>query len=501
MNAAPAPDDTSADAGLGQVLNIWWRQRVWLALLALAGAAVVALLAAVVLAIRPARQETTLVFRLLFDGLDRGQYPTGRQFTPSDIVTTKVLQEVYRRNALERFIKFEDFKDALAVTARNPAIDRLRREYQGKLQDRRLTPADRQKIEEEYELQARSQLGGQYTLVLDVPGSLARWPETLAGKVLDDTLAAWAEQSRDQGVFKFDLNTFSENILAEINPDTDDYPVLLDRLRVVIERVRQNLTELARVPGARLVRVGERQVSLGELEAGLNDDVKYRLSMVEAPVYTMNFSRNQTLSGAYIREQLFRLQRETQSVRSQIAATQDGLADYSASRSGATPGNEGNAGGAVGDSFIDRMLDLSTRGSDVAFRQELVNEMVRLGTREADLEDERSIYEKMQKAFGQNSDAARERRAEFEPWVQEQIRDMMAKLRRTLEEVALLHREISERNLQASMVYAVPDPVQQETVSRLSLGLVLKLSVAAWIFFMGATLVVQAWRGLSGSRE
>jgi hypothetical protein len=501
MSTASASDDTSADLGLGQVLSLWWRQRARFALLALAGAAIVALLAAVVLAIRPARQETTLVFRLLFEGVDRGQYPTGKRFTPSDIVTTKVLQEVYRRNALERFIKFEDFKDALAVTARNPAIDRLRREYQGRLQDRRLTPADKKKLEEEYELQAKPLLGGQYTLVLDIPGSFARWPETLAGKVLDDTLAAWAEQSRDLGVFKFDLNTFSENILTEINPDTDDYPVLLDRLRVVIERVRENLNELARVPGARLVRVGERKVSLGELEAALNDDVKYRLSMIEAPVYTLNFSRNRTLSGAYIREQLFRLQRETQSVRSQIAAAKEGLADYSASRSGASSGGEGIAGGAGGDSFIDRMLDLSTRGSDVAFRQDLVNEMVRLGAREAALEDERSIYEKMQKSLAQNSAAAKERRAELEPWVQEQIRDMMTKLRRTLGEVALLHREISERNLQASMVYAVPDPVQQETVSRFTLGLVLKLSAAIWILFMGTTLVVQAWRGLGGGRE
>jgi hypothetical protein len=491
----------AADIGLGTIVSFWWNRRTRFVLQGLAVAAGVLLLGVAALALRPVRQETTLGFQLLFDGVERGQYPNGKRFSPSDIVATKVLQEVYRRNALERFIKFEDFKDALVVTNLNPALERLRREYQAKLQDRRLVPADRKKLEDEYDVQAKPLQGGRYTLVLDIKGPFSRWSETLAGKVLDDTLATWAEQSRDRGVFRFDLNTFSENILAEIDPDSDDYPVLLDRLRVTIERIRGNLAELARVPGARLVRVGDRKVSLGELELSLNDDVKYRLSMIEAPVYTMNFSRNRTLSGAYIREQLFRLQRETQTVQSQIAVAREGLEGYSASRAGATAGNEGSAGGLPSDSFIDRLLDLSTRGSDVSFRQDLVNEIIRLGDQEAALQDERLIYQKMQTALGETGKVAvAVRRAELEPWVQEQIKDMLQKLRRTLGEVSLLHREISERNLQPSIIYTVREPAQQVSLSRVDLRLVVMGSVAIWLAAMAGLMGLAAWREMGSNR-
>lgn len=496
----PMTADPSAPEGVGfgQVVSLWWRRRVSLVLAGLAWAGVFALLAAAVFALRPVRQESSLVFQLLFEGVERGQYPTGKRFAPSDIVATKVLQEVYRRNALERFIKFEDFKDALVVTNLNPALERLRREYQGKLQDRRLTPADKKKLEDDYALQAKPLQGGRFTLVLDIQGAFSRWPETLAGKVLEDTLTVWAEQSRDLGVFRFDLNTFTENILTEIDPNNDDYPVLLDRLRVTADRIRSNLAELARVPGARLVRVGPRKVSLGELEVQLTDDIKYRLSMIEAPVYTMSFYRNRLLSESYIREQLFRLDRESQSIRSQIAAAKEGLASYSASRAGMTPGADGSAG--VSDNFIDRMLDLSTRSADVAFRQDLVNDMIRLGAEEAALQEERLIYLKMQKALGQTGRATTLKRSEMEPWVQEQIRDMLIKLRRSLTELSLLHAEISTRNLQSSMVYTVPDPAQQESVSRFDLRTVATGSIFLWGLTMLVVLGVTAWREITAER-
>ncbi|HLA40093.1 MAG TPA: hypothetical protein VJ417_08855, partial [Candidatus Glassbacteria bacterium] len=457
--------------GLTEVMAFWWRERVRIASLALGGLAAAGALVLAAYVLRPARQETTLNARMLFEGVDRGQYPNGNRFAPADLVATPVLQEVFRRNGMDRFVEFEDFKDSFAVTNVNPATERLRREYQARVQDRRLTPPDRQKIENEFETRLKSLQNGEYTLVLDAKGTFRRWPKTLAGKILDDVLNAWAEQSRARGLFRFDLNIYSENILGEIDPDTDDYPLVLDRLRVLIDRVLRNLQQLSAIPGSRLLRVGDRNISLGEIEVLLQDDLEYRLSMIEAPVYTAGLSRDQMMSTAYIREQLFRLQRETQNAQSQIAGVQQALATYSASRAGGLPGvSEGAAQtSAPGESFLDQVLDLSTQGADIGFRQDLVRDLLRLNREIASLADERQIYERMQSELAAKGRKVEAARSEMEPWVQEQIRNLLAGLRRTLGYVRLLHEEISEKNLQPSMVYTTAEPLRQRSLSTVSL--------------------------------
>lgn len=484
----------------GEVLSLWWRERVSLLRWAIAGLVATAVVLLGILTFGPNRQETTLTFRLIFDGIDKGQYPNGTRFAPAHLVATPVLQEVYRRNGLAQFIEFEDFKDAFAVTAVNPATERLRREYQARVQDRRLASVDRKKLEDEYATRVQVLQRGEYTLVLNIGGTFQRWPETLAGKVMDDVLGVWVEQSRGRGLLRFDLNIFSENILNELNPALDDYPMLLDRMRVVIERVRKNLQELAATEGARLLRVEARRVSLGELDVQLQDAVKYRLSMIEAPVYTLGLFKERELTSSYITEQLFRLQREAQSTKSQIAAVHQSLAGYNASRAGggAMP-SEGNPSMQQSSgSFLDQMMDLSAQGTNVTFRQDLVWRLLKLDRELAELADERQVYEKMQQALNADGRKVELDRKEVEPWVQQQIAGMIEGLRQTLGVVRLLHAEIAQRNLQPSMVYSVPDPLEQRLISSLGFAKLVVVLGFGWALYLGLVLAILAWRGFVG---
>jgi hypothetical protein len=499
ISETPRPTPLAGPA-LGSILACLWEARARIAVMALTGLIVVGALAAIVFLFRPVRQENALAFQLNFEGVAKGAYPDGSRFSPSDIVNTTVLQEVYRRNALNRFIEFEDFNDAIAVTSANPELDRLRREYGDRLQDRRLTPADKRKLEDEYADRAALLQNGKFTLVLDLDRPFERWPENLAGKVLDDTLSVWAGQSRDRGVFKFDLNTFSDKILDDLDPETDDYPMLLDRMRVSIERILLNLEDLEEIPGARLIRVGENHLSLGEVKLMLQDDVKYRLKMIEAPVYATGLYRAPTLAAAYVREQLARLQRETDAVQNRITSARQALRDYEASRLGVTSvrGEKRETFAApaasIGDSFIDRVLDLSTRATDTSFRQGLVRSILALNDTLADLANEREVYVNMQASLARQRAAGDTAGSDVEPWVAGQIKTLMAEVRRELGYVRLLHAAISERNLQPSMVYTVPDPVLQVRVSPLGLRAIVLLSAFVWLSYVAAMLAVFAWR-------
>jgi len=81
-----------------------------------------------------------------------------------------------------------------------------------------------------------------------------------------------------------------------------------------------------------MVRVGEQQVSIGELEVALQDDLKFRASKIEAMVYASVPSHGRMLSVPYVNEQLFKLQLRAHAYQSRIKVIDDALASYSTSR-------------------------------------------------------------------------------------------------------------------------------------------------------------------------
>lgn len=490
------PDKSQDNAGFVMMFGIWWRNRVRIAVHVIAAGAVAAALLAAVFVLRPTQQQSTVVFRLLFKGVENGEYPNGMRFTPSDIVSTPVLTEVYKRNGLEEFGDFEDFKSAFAVLNSNPSIERLRREYAPRLEDRRLAPVDRQNLEAEYENRMKAAQNGEFTLVLQMDGAVKGWPQTLAGKVLEDVLTVWADQSRSRGVFKFDLNIYSENLLVDITNSTTDYTLLLDRLRLAINRILDNLDALAQTPGAHLVRVGERKVSLGELQASLRDNVTFDLREINSIIFSFGLFREPVLTEAYLKEQLFRLEVERKELQSRNEGMQRTVTEYAANRSGSgvaagATGSGGNAGlmPQLSDGFLDRILDLSGQNTDIVFRQDISRQIIDNEKAIYTLESERQLYQRsldaLQKGANQGSVKGRE-------IADERIKNLVSRLRTTLRDVTLLHEELSNRNLQPSTIYTLVQPLQQERVSEIRLvvvALVLILGAAAYLGLMMVSLV------------
>lgn len=512
---APAADE-NAEGGIDlfAVFDGWRRQRGRIFLLASAGAVAAAVVVVAVYVLRPARQETSLTFRLLFPGVEKGQYPNGAAFIPTDIVATPVLEEVYRRDELARFLRFDQFKDALAVFDDNPALNRLRREYQDRLSARTLTTAERDKLENAYESKLKALQNGEFTLVARLEGRLESWPPPLSGKVLEDALTVWAEQSRSRGVFHFDVSTFSDNILPR-PPFMEDYPILLDRLRVALNRILNNLRQLSAVPGAGLIRAGDRDVSIGELQVALEDDLHFKLGMIEAPVYAMGFFRNPLLTNTYIREQMFRLQLASDEARNRADAIKDALTRYAASRPGSAraSGNATSIGGSnattatngtispqISDSFLDQVVELSNQGADVSFRQDLSRKLIDADGELAGIESERQIYERILQGLGE-SEAARpalnaEDRGQWQNRVDDQITAMLAGLKRNLKDLNALNQEIAQQSLQPSLIYTVVEPLRQERVSPVSMRTVVLAIGCVYLVYLGICLVSLTWRNM-----
>jgi hypothetical protein len=509
--------DAGGELDLFSIIATWWSHRVRIALLALAGAAVGAAIFAAVYALRPSQQEATLTFRVLFDGVDKGQYPNGTRFTAADIVSTPVLQKVYQRNDLTKTLPFGEFKAAFSVIDSNPALERLRRVYQDRLNARALNQVDRSKLEDEYQSKLRAMQNNTFTLVAQLSQrSFTSWPRPLIGKVMNDILSEWVEESRAQGVFKFDLNVFSENIIANVLSAEDDYLVLVDRLRVTINRILRNLSDLSAIPGARLVRVGEQQVSLGEVEVALQDDLKFSTSKIESTIYAYSLYRDRTVALAYINDQLFKLQLEARADQSRLRVLDDALGTYSTGRAASAHAEAGSAAtgatgatgqspfGAqtimpqLGDSFLNRVMELSTQNSDIAFRQDLARQSIEIGRGTVDIESERQVYERMLTSLNEvDKKLDPKEREDKRTWLLQQFAQLVANLKDTLRKVQLVHEGISQRSLQPSMVYTIVEPLYVQRMSLVSTRNTVLLVGFVWCVYVGAILVGLAWHSMN----
>src|SRR5208283_1913071 len=511
--ASPARDGPSAgELRVLDLFGLWWSERRRIVLLALAGLAVAAGVVLAAMLLRPTQQMSALTLRLLFKGVERGEYPNGMRFTPADVVATPVLDEVYRRDQLQKFASFDDFKNAWSVISSNPAIEQLRRAYEGQLNARNLDPVDRDRLEDEYSARMNAMENGEYLLVALPGGQTSFWPAELTGKVMNDILSVWAEQSRGRGVFRFDLNVLSGNILSDLASGRDDYLFVLDRLRIAIIRVQRNLDELASIPGARLVRVGEKQLSLGDLQAALEDDLQFKVGVIQGFIYNYWLYRNRALVESYIDNQLFHLDLDTRIERDRIKTVDEALALYTSSRpggkglfeeeasAGATGATAGLGGGTLipqlGESFIDRVMELSSKNSDGVFRQKLYGQAIEMGRNTADIEKERQIYDRMAQAI-KDSAENRPQREEMKEWMERQMAALLSSLKSDLQSIQLLHAEVSRQDLEPATIYTVVTPATQARLSVIGLMRIEVMLAAAWIVYVGALLVIIAWRDMN----
>jgi hypothetical protein len=498
------PDENEGFEGglnLSEILNIWWRSRARIVLLALTGLVAAAAVLLAVYILRPSYQEASLTLRLLFTGVEKGQYPDGTEFTPADLVATPVLEKVYERNGLARYLPFDRFKSALAVINNNPELDRLRRSYADRFDDRRLTQIERSRIENEFNTKIKALQNGEFTLVARFGGRFSSWPLALSGKVINDVLAIWAEQSHAHGVLQFDVNVISGNLLVDLQRYDEDRFIFVDRLRIMVQRLLDNVTALQKLPGARLLRVGEKQVSLGEIQTALIDILRFNIGTLQWTIFRNGLYSNRALVESFTADQLFQLDLQERQNLGQIKSLRDAMASYSRSRddshSGnpAAPASNDASNPRTGWSFFDQVLDLPNQESDLTFRQGLSNESVELGLRLTEIKKQREIYIKMMAATSESTARDTPQRQILSKWTDEQIPVLLDQLKDTLSDLQLFHQELSQRIMQPSMVYTVVAPLHQERISEVKMSSAILAVAFLWIAGLGLSLGIIAWRG------
>lgn len=371
----------------------------------LASAAAFLLILIVLLAVylvAPSEEVASIRFRLDFQGAERGVYPNGTTFRSTDLVATPILRKVWTRNALQRFVDFDTFSSAVFVTESNDAIDQLSRDYRARLNDPKLSAVDRERLEREYELKVQSLGRSEYSLNYASARGGHEVPKDIVTDTLREILATWAEHTEgERGAVLYQVPVVSENVLPP-KAYAENRPVIaLDLMRSKIAEISRNIGRLRKIPGAEILRTRDERISLMEIELRLDDLIRLQIRPLISRIRNAGSIGDRQETIRFIESQLAhnRLRRDEAAARETTLRNSLSLyrTDQPADRTIAPTGGE--AGETVmpqlGESFLDRIVDLAGQSADREYRQNIVDEVTAAALQVIPYETEIAYYEEL----------------------------------------------------------------------------------------------------------
>jgi len=338
----------------------------------------------------PTQRITSQKFRLDFEGASEAKYPNGLKFSSSDITSTPILLKVYQDDHLDRFTTFPEFSRSLFVLEANLDYERLAAEYQARLADPKQSAIDRERVMREWQAKAASIAKNDYSLNWLRTRDTAGVPESVVKKVLVDTLTGWARYAAtEQHVLKYRIVVFSPQIIGPTD-DNGELTVAIQELRSKVYKVLANIDALREVPGSELVRSSD-GMSLEEIRLRLEEIIRFRLEPLTGRVSTSSLVTNRPATLRFLESQLSYDLRHLKATQDYANTIRESASVYSFDQRGftqeessttATPRDQSRPQPQrsdmvmpqLSDSFIDRLVTLTSQSSDIQYRQKLVDD-------------------------------------------------------------------------------------------------------------------------------
>jgi len=447
----------------------------------------------------PTLKTTSLSFRLDFEGAERRQYPNGLRFSPSEIVSAPVLVKVFDTNHLERFTNFNNFSKSIVILESNPAFELLSAQFQARLADPKLGPIDRERIENDFEMKRASLAKNEYSINY-LRGFDRGIPETLIRKVLSDTLSTWAQFAiNEQHALDYRVSVLSPQILDVDPVEPDDYITRIQVLRSKVFRVIDNVSDLQKMPGADLARTRD-HLSLNEIQFRLDEIVRFRFEplvglvrnsgLIANPALTVRFLENQL---AYDKRLLQARQSEADIVRQSLAVYTEQRGESMASapngtneKTGPTRPSGETVMPQLSDSFLDRLLTLTTQSADTQYRQHLVNDY-RLATTKMIPLQQAVAYDTQILEEVRNSAVAAQR---SDPSVvQRQLEQSVGEVRQLILKMNEIYQVVSRNTNPSTQIYAITDTPVSHTETAFSASRLLLYGVLVLLIAFPITVV------------
>lgn len=389
------PSDDEIDIG-ALMARVWaTKGRAMVALL------VVALAFSAFLALRYLASDKDVTysqaFDLTFDGIANGEFPDGSPFLISDVISSTVLSRVYQENQLDATeLTLDELRRGLNIEPYAPDHFLIVQRYRSRMNND-LSAAEATELQQQMQTDLRTASASGILLTLQLPDGTLTTEQ--AREILRDIPNAWAERAiSEKGVLELNLPIYSERIFDEARFESLDYLVGIELLLDNISLIQENITALKREPNSTNVTDPETGYKLEDLEKAIADVAEYDLRQLIDPVKELGLARDPDFVRLFYNSRMQELELQQRLWHQRAEVTRTVLSSYRSEGQSAASGNAGSNPQAslapqLGDAFLDRLLEVSRQGDDLAYRQELTKQVLEYENEALDVQNEMAEIE------------------------------------------------------------------------------------------------------------
>jgi hypothetical protein len=339
---------------------------------------------AVALALPATNRSVVINLTPTFPGARDGRYPNRAPFSPQDLVSTSVVEPVWRAHGLESRIELPVLLRNLQVRTGGTDVELVLSEFQQKLSNSKLTAAERTALESELAARLRSMTSGALVLSLDVPDGGLTNDEAMA--LVGALPVEWARASDAAGARAYDfplpngqeLIASAKRVAGQFS--AGDVVMHAERMKEFMDALASSITEMSKLPGSDSVR-DERGASVVDLG---HEVTSIRRNMV-IPFYidTLEQAKVRDPKGyAVIRDTRRKLlESELKDATERAKVIRSAFEDYAAetrmvrtpSAAGVDDSRQSGILANVDGTFIDRVIEQAVKSRDVEYRRELTD--------------------------------------------------------------------------------------------------------------------------------
>ena len=318
----------------------------------------------------PKQSRATMDISFLFPDASSAFYPNKLPFHPDDLLENVLLRKNFQINQVNRWMVYDDFKSSFSLRQSGQELLALGREFQAKLDDRKLTLAERQKLEEEFRSKLVKIPNTTYQIIWNQTGRSAQLiPTAEIEKILADIPRLWAQEYVVQKKVLLNSTQIPGKMVASSNLDESSFLLteLTDRIRALVV----GLNEIKKLPGIYLASLPNgRNIAdldlkcLALLEGKLP---KIRTQLLQSKATEANLKSLESAFAVQLQARRERAQISSLNVQSARATFQDYLAGRAGGGLQKTKKPEttsagdkvplGNANFQIGDAFFAKISE------------------------------------------------------------------------------------------------------------------------------------------------
>ncbi len=358
----------------------------------------------------PSFNEYSISIRFAFDGAEKGEYPNGSPFLLSDILSTRIVSQVFKEFELDKTgLTTEEFSSRLTIQPL--AINRMfiDARFKERLGVKGLSRAEVEDLEQAYTLELNAAVRGAAALRYIAP-SRDPIPRTLIEKILFRIPEVWSTIAvKEQGVLDLPVTTahsFNIDMLNDL-----EYVTAVALVRDDLRRMDESLKRLGEDDRLALIRDKVEGRNLFDLRKDIDTLLRYQVEPTAQLVTSLGLVRNRAVASNFLESRLQEINDRVEEMGRMSRVYQDALqAQSQASAVGVYPTMP--AGGGVqtqlGDQFLGQLMKLGDQISESQYRQSLLDSRIDLDLKmQTYLTDER-IFRRQLDQINSTTDKSQE---------------------------------------------------------------------------------------------